>query len=63
MQNTEEIFTGPGVLSMIGAPGKDVEPPSLNRWRVFIQSLYNGARCIYEDTIVLYEVIKKRILL
>ena len=55
MQNTNEIFTGPGVLLMIGAPGRDIERPTLDRWRVFIQSMY-GNRFIHGGSLLLYEV-------
>ena len=54
MQETSEIFTDPGALSMIGAPGRDIKRPSLDQWRVFIQSMY-GARIIREGSILLYD--------
>ena len=40
---------------MINAPGRDIERPSLDRWTVFIQSIY-GTRIIHEGTLLLYEV-------
>jgi hypothetical protein len=55
VQNSKEIFTGPGVLLTIGAPGRDIERPTLDRWRVFIQSM-RGNRFIHEGTLLLYEV-------
>lgn len=41
---------------MIGAPGVSIQKPSLEEWRVFIQSLYFGARHLDRGTLVLYEV-------
>ena len=55
IQHNGEIFTGPGVLKMIGAPGRDIERPTLDRWRVFIQSM-NGNRYIHGGSLLLYEV-------
>ena len=55
MQKTGEIFTGPGVLLKIGAPGRDIERPSLDQWRVFIQSMY-GTRLVHKGSTLFYEV-------
>ena len=55
MQKTEEIFTGPGVLKMVGAPGQNIKRPTLDRWRVFVQST-QGTGLIHEGSILLYEV-------
>ena len=54
LQKTGDIFTGPGVLSLIEAPGRDIKRPLLDQWRVFIQSMY-GARLIREGSILLYD--------
>ena len=40
---------------MIGAPGRDIERPALDRWRVFIQSMH-GHEFVDEGTLLLYEV-------
>lgn len=55
MQKTGEIFTGPGVLKTVGAPGTDIKRPTLDRWKVFVQSTY-GTGLIREGTTLLYEV-------
>ena len=60
MQKTEEIFTGPGVLKMIGAPGQNIKRPTLDRWRVFVQST-QGTGLVHEGSILLYEVMLSNI--
>ena len=50
------MFTGLKAMEMVGAPGKNVRNPSLNKYRVFIQNGGGGSRCIKPGTSILYEV-------
>ena len=50
------MFTGPRVLLMIGAPGRDIEWPLLDQYKVFVQSMY-GARLIHKGV---YSALEKK---
>ena len=50
------MFTGLKAKEMIGAPGKGVSRPSLNKYRVFVQNGGGGQRCLKQGTSLLYEV-------
>lgn len=50
------MFTGLKAKEMVGAPGKEVRNPSLNKYRVFVQNGGGGSRCLRPETSILYEV-------
>ena len=51
------MVSGPLALTLIGAPGLNIERPQLPKWRVFVQSTYAGSRFIKADSNILYQVI------
>lgn len=53
-----DMFTGPKVLAMIGAPGSGITlPESVGvKWRVFVQSRHYGVRHVFRGTTILYKV-------
>ena len=50
------MITGALALTLIGAPGQNIERPQLPKWRVFVQSTYSGSRFIKADSYLLYQV-------
>ena len=53
-----DMFIGPVVMQMIGAPGLGITLPKpvVKNWRVFVQSRHHGVRHIPRNTAVLYKV-------
>ena len=61
--NPGDMFTGPVVKQMIGAPGRDITLPREigEEWRVFVQSKHHGVRHIHKHTAILYKVTIDRV--
>lgn len=52
-----ELYVGSEVLKKIGAPKERIKRPSVEGYRVFVQSTGLGARHISAGSFLLYEVL------